>query len=167
MKVSAIFDVFVICIYCLGYDIFIISGELPECEADLWLRIHPVDPTVARARSSKSAASVQSDKNISSATSVGNVDKSNMADLHDKELRAAIALSRRELEANDSTLQRIINETLPEGAAADYADDDENDETFRQAIKASLQESEEDQMREALQLSLSQTSKDIYPKLTF
>lgn len=108
-----------------GYSIFVIFGQLPECDADQLLRIRPAEP-------------VQSNESVR----VAKTQVSNSSEEGDMELQNALMLSLQENEVlredqwnSQDDLERALRMSLQNEVASD--DDDERQ--LRQAIDMSLE----------------------------
>ncbi|KAF5279000.1 hypothetical protein FQA39_LY05678 [Lamprigera yunnana] len=96
-----------------GYSIFVIFGQLPDCDADQLLRVRPIQPIYRRSTNSN-----------------------NSSDDNDQELQSAIQLSLHEDSDDKDELQKALQLSLQVNAA-DEEDDEETQ--LRRAIQMSLE----------------------------
>lgn len=102
-----------------GYSIFIVLGDLPECEADQLLKMHPVQSTVRRPPTQPSISS-EDDADLQAALQLSLTEDNyvyNRTDsTEDRELQKAVQLSletgKREEEDDDALLKKAIHMSL-------------------------------------------------------
>lgn len=86
--------------HVVGYSIFIVTGDLPECEADIVLRlapaVQPVKPRLINENSAISSNSKQDDMDVD----------------EDSQLQKALAESRKMEESDDQVLQKALEMSM-------------------------------------------------------
>ena len=91
---------------------FIVTGSLPQCEADNYLMEHMVEPTPenmgTRHRGQRQDQPLESGR-VSSSSSGGSDEAARASS--DPELQSALAESKRLTEEDDHTLQRVLDQS--------------------------------------------------------
>lgn len=102
-----------------GYSIFVVLGDLPECEADELLKLHPAQPTAKRQHTQLTVSE------------------------DDVDLQAALQLSLSEescsYNRSDSTEDRELQEAVRLSLQAENREEDDDDALLKKAIHMSLE----------------------------
>ena len=109
-----------------GYSIFIVSGDLPQCQADVKLLENPVDVKQV-------LASYNFKKKNLKAPRAGNNE-----DFDDEELKKAIKISLMENDLDSDSRHGLFPSLAYESSSNKHDESDEEDE-FKKAIELSLQ----------------------------